>query len=384
MQGGLIVTAGTTIPGKAARHKALREGSRRNEAARLRADLAALGTQAHQHDAADEAALGRRRGEELPAAWARRDDRVATMEAAMRPLAVRATADAEAERPRRAAVEAERPRLGSPRRGKAPTPVAETPDAKAPTTCTAPAWQLRRPTNTGWEYGGQAPARGEAASQLRGACDVTTASHAPQHAEPRARMPGPPRAPAGRVRPTDAPGAAPQMPATSDSGAASAAAAAAVAQRGCEPSRAPGRQRHPASEAEAMAPPAPATERLAAPGRTPTGRAWDARRTVIVAPGCGQRKEARGFRRFLWRGLDHIRGAWPRVWVPPHLLTLWRYTCAPSTVASEAIAFYGPAMALGKGACRLCTDHVPPKPTRFQRSGHSVCTGGLAHQGSTG
>jgi hypothetical protein len=157
-----------------------------------------------------------------------------------------------------------------------------------------------------------------------------------------------------------------------------------VEQRGFEPYMATGRQPHHASEAEEMKPPAPAKERRAAKVRTPTGRALDARRKVIVAPVLGQIKEARGFRRFLWRGLDNIRGAWHLVCVTHHLLKLWRYTCAPITVSSEAMAPYGPAMALGKVSCRLCTDHVPPKPTRLQRHGHSVRTDRLAHQGSTG
>ena len=114
-----------------------------------------------------------------------------------------------------------------------------------------------------------------------------------------------------------------------------------------------GRQRHHAAEAEEMEPPATAKERMAAKVRTPAGQALYARRTVIVAPVFGQIKEARGFRRFLLRGLDNIRGAWHLVCVTHNLLKLWRYTCAPITVSSEAIASYGPAMALGKVSCRL-------------------------------
>ena len=71
-----------------------------------------------------------------------------------------------------------------------------------------------------------------------------------------------------------------------------------------------GRQRYHGLEAEASAPPATATERMAAKVRTPAGKALDARRTVIVEPVCGQSKEARGFRRFLLRGLANIRSAW--------------------------------------------------------------------------
>src|SRR5215470_17013012 len=115
-------------------------------------------TQAHQQDAADDAALGSRRGDELPAELARREDRLATIEAAMRRLEARAKADAEAERQRRTEVEAERQRLGSPRRGKAPKPVDETPDDKAQTNFTDPELQIMRTNNKGWEYCGNAQA----------------------------------------------------------------------------------------------------------------------------------------------------------------------------------------------------------------------------------
>jgi hypothetical protein len=78
--------------------------------------------------------------------------------------------------------------------------------------------------------------------------------------------------------------------------------------------------------------PESAKERMAAKVRTPEGRALYARRKVIVEPVFGQIKEARGFRRFLLRGLDHIRGEWCLVCLTHNLLKLWRYTCAPITI----------------------------------------------------
>jgi hypothetical protein len=310
VKGGTGATDGTTLPGNASRHKAMSAGSRRKEADRWREALAALGTQAHQHDAEAEAALGSRRGDALPAALARREARLAPIEAARRRLEARAKAEADAERQRRAAGEAQRQRLGPPRRGKAPKPVDEPPDDKAQTTCTAPAWQLMRPTNKGWEDGGHAQARVAAAHPMIVACDVTAASNATQPAEPRAQRTGASLEQAGRGPPTDATGTAPPMPATEESGYYSAAAAAAVEQWGVEPSRATARQRPQAPEAESPALRAPAQERMAAQGRTPAGRAVDARRTVIVEPVFGQSKEGRGFRRGLLRGVDPIRGAW--------------------------------------------------------------------------
>jgi hypothetical protein len=49
---------------------------------------------------------------------------------------------------------------------------------------------------------------------------------------------------------------------------------------------------------------------MAAKVRTPDGKAFYARRKVIVEPVFGQIKEVRGFRRFLLRGLEKIRGEW--------------------------------------------------------------------------
>ena len=54
------------------------------EGERLRADIEALVTQAYQQDEAEDAALGRRRGDEVPAELARREARWARIEAAMR------------------------------------------------------------------------------------------------------------------------------------------------------------------------------------------------------------------------------------------------------------------------------------------------------------
>ena len=142
------------------------------EVDRLREDIEALVTQAYHQDAQDEAALGSRQGDELPAELARREARLATIEAAMRRLEARAQADADAERQRRAEAEAERQRTGTRRRGKAPTPVQETPDDKAQTNFTDPELQSMRTHNKGWEYCGNAQARVEAASQIIVACDV--------------------------------------------------------------------------------------------------------------------------------------------------------------------------------------------------------------------
>jgi transposase len=104
---GNVSTDGTKIQGNASRHKAMSYGYRKKEVERLREDIEALVTQAHQQDEADDAALGSRRGDELPAELARREERLARIEAAMRRLEDQAKAGAEAERQRRAGAPAD-------------------------------------------------------------------------------------------------------------------------------------------------------------------------------------------------------------------------------------------------------------------------------------
>ena len=63
---GAIADDGTQVQGHASRHKAMSSGSTNLEVGRLRAAIESLLKQAHAVDGADEAALGTRRGDELP------------------------------------------------------------------------------------------------------------------------------------------------------------------------------------------------------------------------------------------------------------------------------------------------------------------------------
>ena len=329
---GNVSTDGTKLQGNASRHKAMRYGYMKKAVERVREDLEALVTQASQQDAEDDAALGSRRGDELPAELARREDRLAIIEAAMQRLEARAKAEAEAERQRRAEAEAERQRTGKKRRGRAPKAVDETPDDKAQMSFTDPALGIMQTNNKGWDYGGNAQASVDGAYQIIVACDVTVEANDKQPAEPMAQLTVAQLEQAGIERPTDATGAVQKIPATYDSGYYSEAAAAAVAQLGFDPYMATGRQQHHVPETEIAETPTTAKERMVAKVRTPEGRAVYARRKVIVEPVFGQIKEARGFRRFLLRGLQNIRGEWRLVCLTHNLLKIWRHGWAPIAV----------------------------------------------------
>src|SRR3989475_7490015 len=260
---GNMASDGTKIQGNASRHKAMSYGYMKKEVDRIREDIEALVTHAYQQDEAEEAALGSRRGDELPAELARREQRLATIEAAMHRLEAQAKAEAEAERKQRAAADAERQRTGAPRRGKAPKPVDETPADKAQTNFTDPELHIMQTHNKGWEYCGNAQASVDGACQIILACDVTEASNDKQQAEPVAQATLATLTQAALERPKDALGAAQAIPATLDNGYYSEAAVAALETLGFDPYIATGRQRHQGAQAGAPETPATAQTRSA-------------------------------------------------------------------------------------------------------------------------
>jgi transposase len=327
---GNVSTDGTKIQGNASRHKAMSYEYMTKAVERLREEIETLVTQAYQQDEAEAAALGSRRGDELPAELVRREDRLAALEAAMQRLEARAKAEADAERQRRAEAEAERERTGKQRRGKAPKPVDDAPADKAQTNFTDPELHIMQTNNKGWEYCGNAQVSVDGACQIILACDVTDASNDKQQAEPVAQATLVTLAQAGIERPKDESGALQPIPATLDSGYYSETAVQALEALGFDPYMATERQRHHVLPTEILQASATAKERMTAKVQTPEGKALYARRKVIVEPVFGQIKEARGFRRFLLRGLQKIRGEWRLVCLGHNLLKIWRFGCAQS------------------------------------------------------
>jgi transposase len=341
IQLGVLATDGTKMAGDASRHKAMSYGYMVKEVERLRGEIAALVQQAQDLDASEDAVLGSRRGDELPDELARREQRLATIEAAKKRLEEAAKAEAEAERQRRAEAEAERQRTGQKRRGREPGPIDETPDPKAQTNFTDPELKIMKTNNKGWDYCGNAQAVVEGKCQIIVACDVVPDTNDKQQAAPMAQQALANLEQAGIARPVDAQGQAVPIPNLTDSGYYSEQAAHAVAELGLEPYMATGRQKHhettptvvPAAGTEAPTATAAtptAKEQMTAKLRTAAGRALYALRKTIVEPVFGQIKGARGIRRFLLRGLAKVRGEWRLICLTHNLLKLWRYRCAPS------------------------------------------------------
>src|SRR2546425_4794591 len=136
----------------------------------------------------------------------------------MRHLEAQAKAEADAERQRRAEAEAEGMRRATPRRGKAPKPVEESPADKAQSNFTDPELHIMPTPNKGWEYCGNAQARVDETCQIIVACDVTDASNDQQQAEPMAQATLLTLSQAGMEPARDDTGAAPAIVATLGSG----------------------------------------------------------------------------------------------------------------------------------------------------------------------
>jgi transposase len=329
---GTIAVDGTKVQGNASRHKAMSYAYMTKEETRLRAEIEALLKQAQEGDAQDDATLGARRGDELPDELHRRQDRLAVIQEAKERLEAEAKAAADAERQRRADAEAERQQTGTKRRGREPGPIVETPADKAQTNFTDPELSIMKTANKGWEYCGNAQASVDGARQIILACDVTDQGNDQQQAEPMAQATRAALDAAGIAPAAEETGPRPLIPAALDTGYFSAAAVAALERAGFDPHIATERQRHHVAPAAAPAaapePAAPVTakERMRAKLATESGRAVYARRKTIVEPVFGQIKEARGFRRFLLRGLAQIRGEWRLVCLTHNLLKIWRYS----------------------------------------------------------
>src|SRR3989442_6096591 len=187
----------------------------------------------------------------------------------MRHLEAQAKAEADAERQRGAAAEAERMRTGTPRRGKAPKPVEESPSDKAQSNFTDPELHIMPTPNKGWEYCGNAQASVDETCQIIVACDVTDASNDQQQAEPMAQATLLTLSQAGMEPARDDTGAAQAIVATLDSGYYSEAAVFGPENLGVDARIAHPGQRHHEPETAAPYGTGQAQGRLTAQMQTP-------------------------------------------------------------------------------------------------------------------
>ena len=97
---------------------------------------------------------------------------------------------------------------------------------------------------------------------------------------------------------------------------------------------APDRQKHGEKEPSTTGPPPPeasVTEQMRHKLRTAEGQAVYRLRKAVVEAVFGQIKEARGFRRFLLRGLGKVQAEWQMICTTHNLLKLFRSGWSPQS-----------------------------------------------------
>ena len=253
---GNLSTDGTKMGANASRHKAMSYGYMDKEIERLKAEIDQLLKDAERLDAEQDAALGSRRGDELPAELKRREDRLAKILEARARLEAEAMAKADEEQRRRDEAQAQREAEGRKRRGKEPAPIDPTPEEKAQTNFTDPEAKIMKQSNKGFDYSYNAQAVVDGADQIIVAAEVTREANDKQQAVPMARAALENLKAAGIERPKGADGTPAPIPNTADTGYFSEEAVEGLEQIGMEPYVAVERQKHheAAVEPEATAP----------------------------------------------------------------------------------------------------------------------------------
>jgi transposase len=336
---GNLSTDGTKMRANASRHKAMSYGYMTKELERLKSEIEQLLKQADQVDAEQDAALGSRRGDELPAELKRREDRLAKIQEAKARLEAEARAKAEEEQHRRDEEQAKRAAEGRPRRGKEPAPIDPTPEDKAQTNFTDPEAKIMKQSNKGFDYSYNAQAVVDSEAQIIVAAEVTNAANDKQQAVPMARAALNNLDTAGIERPTGTDGTPVPIPNTADTGYFSKEAVEGLEKIGIDPHVATGRQKHHEArvQSEAATPSATPSDEANAKAkmqqklRSATGKALYAARKQIVEPVFGMTKSARGIRKFLLRGLEKVSAEWQLICLTHNLLKIWRRSCSAAT-----------------------------------------------------
>lgn len=328
---GNLATDGTKMKANASRHKAMSYGYMEKEIKRLEQEIEQLLKQAEETDAEQDAALGSRRGDELPEELARREERLKRIQQAQARLRAEAEARAAEEQRLRDEAQAEREAEGKRRRGKPPAPVDPTPAEKAQTNFTDPEAKIMKQSNKGFDYSYNSQAVVDDAHQLIVAAEVTSAANDKQQAVPMARAALANLAAAGIARPVDSEQQPVPIPNTADNGYFSEEAVGELEAEGFDPHIATGRQKHhatepPAAEADpTQATPLSVKERMAQKLRSAPGKQIYAARKAIVEPVFGQIKQARGLRQYLLRGIEKVAAEWQLICLTHNLLKIWRF-----------------------------------------------------------
>jgi len=313
---GLVSLDGTKVQANASRHKAMSYEYMQKEEGRLSREIAELLAQAESADEAEDALHGRdKRGDELPDELAHRESRLKRIEEARKALEQQALEALQAEEARREAKDEERRQAGETVRKRKPVD----PAPKAQRNFTDPESKIMKVNNKGFDQCGNAQAVANE-EQIIIAADVTPEANDKRQVVPMVEQSQENLQAAGvdeKIGAFDA-----------DTGYFSEENVTYLEGEQIDPHMATERLKH--HEKIPLAPKGrppkdlTAKQRMARKLRTKKGRETYAKRKGMIEPIFGQIKHARGFRQFLLRGVEKMRGEWRLICMTHNLLKLFQ------------------------------------------------------------
>ena len=289
---GRVALDGSKVKANASKHKAMSYDRMREKQRQLRDEVTQLLAQAEAADAAEDAAYGDRRGDELPAELQRRESRLQRIREAKRVLEARAKDEAAAK--------------------GAPVESAK-PDPKAQYNFTDPESRIMKgPDGFVQAYNAQIAVN---ELQLIVGQAVTQETNDKRQLLPMI------------ATITEQSGHAPAQ-LLADAGYCSDENLQAVAKMRIDAYISTRKQKHGERPGACPRGPLPATatrvDRMSRKLHRKVGAAVYAARKAMVEPVFGQIKQARGFRQFLLRGLEQVQAEWSLVCTTHNILKLYR------------------------------------------------------------
>jgi transposase len=298
MKVGRVALDGTKIKANASKHKAMSYDRMKEKERELRAEVKEMMAQAEAADAEEDERFGDRRGDELPAELARRETRLKAIREAKRALEARAR--------EKAAIEGGEQNQARPK-------------DKDQYNFTDPQSRIMKGSD-GFIQAYNAQAAVEPTLQLIVGQTVTAASNDKEQLMPMVEV----IEQQSGQRPEEI---------LADSGYCSEKNLAALDSIGNQEQSIEGfiateRQKHGEYKEPCPRGPLPAgasrVDRMRRKLKTKPGRSVYAARKTIVEPVFGQIKHARGFRQFLLRGIEKVRGEWSLVCLTHNILKFYR------------------------------------------------------------
>ena len=320
---GNIAIDGTKVKANASKHKAMSYDRMCEAEKRLAAEVKALLAAAAQADAEEDGRFGKgKRGDELPEELARRESRLVKIRAAKAALeqeakekAERAAAEARAKNEKRRRKEEETGKKMGGRPAEVPDAEKAVPEPKAQRNFTDPESRIMKDgSSKSFEQAYNAQAAVDSSSQVIVGTLVTQAPNDKEQLVPML------------LRVQEQAGALPES-ASADAGYFGAKAITDPRISGVDLYVPPDRQKHGDMAVAASDPTqedVSVIEKMREKLKTVEGQAIYKQRKAVVEPVFGQIKEARGIRRFSFRGMPKVLAEWDIVCLTHNVLKLFR------------------------------------------------------------